>query len=776
MRRLNGAWLTGVLLLANLILTASPLPAEENTGEVHGAVITDRGDKISGAQVTLNGLRIGGVSEYGHYHITNVPVGERLITVSLVGYETVSKTVTILAGRTVTADFLLKSRTIDLDPLVVTGTRTIRHRSESPVQVNVVPPEQFDLGSSVNLAEGIALTPGVRVESNCQNCNYTQVRLNGLEGPYTQILLNGRPTVSSLASIYGLEQIPSSMIERLEVVKGGGSSLYGGAAVGGVVNVITRRPQIEGTNMGLKLGWLKGSPDRTLSLNTTVLSDDRRLGLFMFGQNRERNPVEVNGDGFSEMPHLKSLNFGGQAFFAPDDRRELTMELHVLSEYRRGGDQVTGTRPHEAFIAEWVETRRLGGGVNYSHRVNAGLDWSAYGSFAYTGRESYYGTQFYNRESDSWSPNYDAYGSSLNPVYMSGAQFNYRPSLKHTISAGAELVHEHLEDGIPSYGFRVNEDYLSGGVFIQDDWQALPNLNAVIGLRLDGHSTLGSPIASPRAAVLLSLSENLALRGSYSSGFRPPALLDADLHVAQVGGEGVVTYLDPDLKEEKSHSFSGGIEYDRTRGSDRSYYLSGSGFVTLLRDIFAERFDRREGHTEYHVRRNSGGARVHGVEIGGGLTLGDRFWLRGGWTVQRSRYDRPLDISVEEDVEILERDFLRTPNLYGFVSGSVEVLRNLLDLDLSLDLTGPMKVHNGATNRLRRNTGWFGVLDARFNWRLSGMGASKLFLHAHNVFDSYQKDLERVRLGGPEPYLRDTTYFYGPTRPRSFYLGIETGF
>ena len=137
---------------------------------------------------------------------------------------------------------------------------------------------------SVSVADGLNFSPGVRVETNCQNCGFTQVRLNGLEGAYTQILLNSKPVFSSLLGVYGLEQIPTNIIERIEIVRSGGSALYGSNAIAGTVNIITKDPILNTWEIGSTLALVDGkSADRILTLNTSIVADDLNSGVGRYG-------------------------------------------------------------------------------------------------------------------------------------------------------------------------------------------------------------------------------------------------------------------------------------------------------------------------------------------------------------------------------------------------------------------------------------------------------------------------------------------------------------
>ena len=144
-------------------------------------------------------------------------------------------------GKTVEVNFEIVPDAFMLDQVVVTGSKSEQKRRNSPALVSVAGSKLFDLVGACSLADGLSFQPGVRVENDCQNCGFTQVRINGLDGHYSQILMNSRPVFSALAGVYGLEQIPANMIDRVEIMRGGGSALFGSSAIGGTVNIIDRK-------------------------------------------------------------------------------------------------------------------------------------------------------------------------------------------------------------------------------------------------------------------------------------------------------------------------------------------------------------------------------------------------------------------------------------------------------------------------------------------------------------------------------------------------------
>lgn len=178
----------------------------------------------------------------GHYVFRDLAPGDYTLEAVFTGYKTVTLDVRVVKDRTVEANFSVVPDAFMLDQVVVTSSKSEVRRRESPALVNVITGKLFETVGACSLADGLNFQPGVRVENDCQNCGFTQVRINGLDGHYSQILMNSRPVFSALTGVYGLEQIPANMIERVEVMRGGGSALFGSSAIGGTINIITKDP------------------------------------------------------------------------------------------------------------------------------------------------------------------------------------------------------------------------------------------------------------------------------------------------------------------------------------------------------------------------------------------------------------------------------------------------------------------------------------------------------------------------------------------------------
>ena len=271
------------LIILALMLCASvqaTIMGAERLTDAHiqgRAVEQGSGEHIPFLTVRLLGTNIGtNTDATGHYFLKNIPEGDYEIEISGIGYVPQTRKVKVRKGHTAEVQFELEQDVLQIETVVVTGNKSEVKRRNSSSLVSVVGGQLFDMVGASCLAEGLSFQPGVRVENDCQNCGFTQVRINGLDGHYSQILMNSRPVFSALAGVYGLEQIPANMIERVEVMRGGGSALFGSSAIGGTVNIITRDPlnnTAEGSHTLTSIGT-SSALDNNTTLNASVVSDN----------------------------------------------------------------------------------------------------------------------------------------------------------------------------------------------------------------------------------------------------------------------------------------------------------------------------------------------------------------------------------------------------------------------------------------------------------------------------------------------------------------------
>ena len=215
---------------ANSIIETS---TDNTDAHIHGHVIDKAtGEHLPYVVVMLKGTTIGVSTENtGHYMIRNVPEGTFTVEVSAIGYKAQMREVTVRKGRAYEVNFILEEDLVQIDGVIVSATRSETTRRMSPTLVNVVGMDVYEKTNSTTVAQGLQFQPGVRIENNCQNCGFQQVRINGLDGQYTQILIDSRPIFSALAGVYGIEQLPANMVDRVEVMRGGGSALFGSSAI-----------------------------------------------------------------------------------------------------------------------------------------------------------------------------------------------------------------------------------------------------------------------------------------------------------------------------------------------------------------------------------------------------------------------------------------------------------------------------------------------------------------------------------------------------------------
>ena len=754
--------------LTNAVATTPVIPKPSPTdAHIFGHVI----DKATGIHipyvaVVIEGTTIGVVTDAtGHYIIKNMTPGTYTVEVSAVGYISATKQVKVVAGQTHEVEFELVEDAVTLDQIVVSSNRSETLKREAPSLVSVVDSEIFDRVSSASLAGGLAYQPGVRVENTCQNCGFPQVRINGLDGRYSQILVDSHPLFSSLTGVYGMEQIPANMIERVEVMRGGGSALYGASAIGGTINIITKEPkqsvaEMSHTTTAIAMG---GAMENATTLNASLVSDSGKAAVSVFAQSRTAGGYDVDGDGFTELLESNSEALGMRSVFRTSNYSRITAQYHRIKDYRRGGDQLDKPQ-HLAEVCEQADHTIDGGSVTF--------DWSdpthtnrlnIYTSFQNTARKSYYGA--------GQDPN--AYGRTHDLMAAAGVQyvheFDHLLFMPSNLTVGSEVSHNNLHD--TSLGYNIDTKQIANiyGVYFQNEWRN-KQWSILLGGRLDKHNMISAPIFSPRANLRYNPTEEISLRLSYAGGYRAPQAYDEDLHVAIVGGERTRIVLDPNLKEERSSSWSASAEFYHTFGTVATNLIV-EGFHTRLDDVFAL---REKGHDSEGVaiqeRYNGSGATVSGVNIEGRALLSRKLELQAGFTLQRSRYAEPEQWSETAPASL---DMFRTPDAYGYFTLMYKPTARL-NIDLTGNYTGPMWVQHYTgyiiEDRVERTENFMDV-SARIGYTTLVYDDTfiELFGGVKNIFNSYQSDFDQ----GPD---RDSGYVYGPLQPRSIYLGAEIRF
>ncbi len=759
------------IMLILLIFPAIALNAEIKRVAIQGQVIdAESKESLAYANVMIEHTTIGtAADENGFYQLTNVPVGKIHLVATMMGYEMSSEIVFVEQGQTVTVNFELESTILELGAVVVTGTSTPHLVEDMPVRTEVIPRKIIEQKQAVNLAEALQFQTGIRVENNCQNCNFSQVRILGLPGKYSQILIDGDPVISSLAGVYGLEHFPEEMVDQIEIVKGGGSSLYGGGAVAGVINMITRKPI---TNQ-VRIKYLGHSMDNKMEQHIGAVAETVNKtgssGAYVFGSYRKRDPYDHNEDNYSELGELKNESIGFKWYYKPIENGELLTSFHRIHEERRGGNKFV-LPVHEADIAEWIEHWRSGGTFRWTHRPNTIFDYKIYYSFSDENRKSYYG----GLRGDTQQDQLDAlafYGKTKNPLHLGGFTVNYRLG-NQLITSGLQFTRNKLEDQTAAETtYHIDAVYINTGIFVQDNlhFGKEEQIEFVVGFRLDKHSELTDWIVSPRINAKFDFGSGFKLRGAYTTGFKPPQIYDEDLHLCGIEGDQRIIRNAVNLKEEKSYTVSTGMEYQGFLNSIPTMF-SLTLFKTRINDSFIEQFVSKQGSIERWERVNSDGAEAKGVELDLGIRPLIGTEIRGGLTFKKGRFDSPHE-------DFGTRKFLRTPDLTGNIRFNVSLM-DQLNIFIAANYIGKAEVpHEIAIEGqeepklILEESDSFFQMDLGFIYKLplnNGLN-TKINLGMKNITNAYQEDLDK----GAD---RDPAYVYGPVRPRTFYFGVETAF
>ena len=746
------------------------------SGNIMGTVSV-QGEGVEYATVGIVKTTYGSKTDaQGHFNIVRIPFGTYTLQVSQVGYESMEKEVTLSKEKpNAELNFDLTKKILQLEKLVITGTKTFKRQTNSPVIVNVIDAKTLENVQACNLSEGLKFQPGLRVETDCQTCNYTQLRMNGLAGGYSQILINGRPIFSPLTGLYGMEQLPVTMIDRIEVVRGGGSSLYGSSAIGGTVNVLTKIPKKNSYELNYMHQNINGgASDNMLSGNATILSKNKKSGASFFVNARERQAYDHNSDNYSELPLLKNRAAGTNLFFRPKDNQKLEVSLSYLNEYRFGGEMVLD---QPAFLAQQSEERTHNVWMSSAdYQINLKNNKTSiitYAAWQNTNRDHYTGIIPDDSLELQTHLSTPPYGVSDVSTYNVGLQVNHKLNhffgTKNVLTLGTEYLYDDVYDHIPAYNYLIDQTTKDLGVFVQSDWSILPNLTLLSGVRMDVHNLVDQAVFSPRASLLYKYKTNTQFRLSYGTGFRAPQAFDTDLHIAFAGGGISRVLLSPNLLPETSNSLSASINYDKPT----EHFIFGftlEAFFNRLQRAFILQPIGQDNFGELFEKQNGQGATVQGSILEFRANYDGKYQLETGMTVQSSKFDKPVQY-IDGLAGITE--FIRTPNTYGFANFTLTP-NPRFNANVNYVYTGSMRVPHfaGAPNQLVDEI----VSTQSFHDVSSKMGfmfpikntktVFELYGGVKNIFNSYQRVFDIGK-------NRDSNFVFGPAMPRSIYVGIK---
>lgn len=774
----------GLLLIAQVSFSQK----NNNDAVIVGHVVSE-GEHIPFVNIIVKGTSIGVATDAtGHYRLLDLPLKKITLMVSALGYKSQEKVIVTEANKTLEVKFDIEKDALGIDEVVITGSKSANKRTLSPVIVSSISPELFSISQSTVLSESLNFSPGLRMETNCQNCGFNQVRMNGMEGSYSQILINSRPIFSGLAGVYGLELIPTNMIEKIEVIRGGGSALYGSNAIAGTINMILKDPLSNsyslGTSSSLIGVGLDGADDPALdynvNFNASVVSDDYKTGLSVYGFYRDKEAFDSNNDGYSELTQLDNTTVGTRFFHRFGFRGKLSVDFFHINEERRGGNKFNYL-PHEADIAEQLKHKLTTTAISYDQFFREEDKLSIYLSGQKVDRASYYGVE----------QSLADYGQTDDFTYNMGAQYNGKLD-NSSFVLGLEYTGSSLEDkklGYYDYQNNIHTDNTlisdqrsnTMGLFGQYTYK-FNKLSLSLGGRLDHYDIKDNSKKSemenadksenvfiPKVNILYDIVPNLQFRVSYSQGYRAPQIFDEDLHIESSTAQRIIRKNSPDLKKETSHSYMSSLDYNTKIGSTQIGFLV-EGFYTKLNDAFVnENSEPDSDKVVIYTRTNAkDGASVYGINTELNIVPSNNFRLMAGFTSQKSKYKKPQDISFSK------REFMRTPNNYGFVTVDWDFM-DKWRFSATGNYTGKMYVpYYGNTisdpvkGELRESSSFtdFGT-KIEYTTKLNDADI-QIWGGIKNIFNAYQDDFDK----GVD---RDPSYIYGPGNPRTISIGVKIG-
>jgi len=780
------------------------LTMAESFGRIEGKVIDKKtGKPIPYANVLVKGTTLGSVTDLeGRYLVTNVSEGNYQIVATIIGYQAIIKKVEIPKDETVNLDFELVESAIEVEGIVITGTRTPYYIKDAPIRTEVISSQLIENKSAPNLYEALEGMPGIRVEQQCQYCNFSMVRLQGLGPDHTQVLIDGQPIYSGLASVYGLQQLSTADINRIEVVKGAGSALYGSSAVAGAINIITGKPSII-PKLQVKL---QNGSYNTYDYSIYGSAKKGRIGVVLTAQNHGGDAIDVSGNGntteevrnpddISDRVNMIDFNAGFKllidTIFGNDD---ISLSGRVRNEIRRGGTIKDNTYLNpftegtENIITDRYETE-----VEYKKRFIYGNELNI--SFAYTLHNR-------NATNDAFLGDYMATHNDTLPSieemrpYIAkeniyAFNLNYLQSIlsSNRVLLGLQYSHNNLtesgkyvvvDEGDSLYGIPYTSTSKKRadevGAYIQDELNINDMFVAVGGIRYDWHKSednfrgsgkvapLGvEPVVynttslNPRFGIMYKLFSSLSLRASVGTGFRVPFGFSEDLHLCS-GSPRV--WKGDSLEPEKSISYNFSVDYS----IGNKVFLSGNIYRTNLGNKigFMEAGIRARSLGYTYEWKNIGKAYVQGVEGTVEVYLFKELSLSGNFTFNDGQFEEEREDWIGTPYQNISKYISRFPRSTG--SAIIEFMPQSWVIVLEANYTGKMYIdyfedEESPTKIKETEPFW------KINTKISKKFTDKfeLYLGVKNLTDYIQ----------PERHMDDAAFLYAPVYGRILYGGIN---
>lgn len=718
-------------------------------GQISGIVQDNLGIAIPFANITLQGIQTGAITDTnGLFEINNIPFGSYTITTSFTGYETSRQKVLITESEPhKKLKIKLKKGNI-LDEIVISGTLKPVKRSESPVPVEIYSPTFFKKNPTSNLFEALQNVNGIRPQLNCSICNTGDIHINGLEGPYTLVMIDGMPIISGLSTVYGLSGIPNSLIERVEVVKGPASSLYGSEAVGGIINVITKNPSNapEITSDLMVTGW--GETNLDFGFKTSIGKSTSLVGVnyFLYDQ-----IIDNNNDGFTDIPLQNRISVFNKWNFERSSGKNFSLAGRYFYEDRWGGqeDWTSDDRGGNEIYGESIYTSRLEFLGNYELPTTESINISF--SFNNHDQNSFYGDVSYQAEQR-----------------IGFIQSVWDKQIKsHNLLIGGAFRYQYYNDNTPATESAPDETYLPG-IFVQDEIALNKKHKLLLGTRLDYDNRHGS-IFTPRIAYKWTVNSNNIFRINAGTGFRVVNLFTED-HAALTGSRDVV--IEEDLNPEESYNIN--LNYLKKVFFKNGTFitLDASSWYTHFTNAILPDYDTNPQQIRYG--NLDGHAVSQGVSLNTGINFYNGLKVMTGLTV--------MDVSRIEDGERTRQTL--TENVTGTWGISYKIQPWNLSIDYTGNLYGPMKLATFGDDDPRRDESpWWSIQNIQFTYKSKSKvefyGGVKNLLdwtpNRGNPFlisranDPFEQTIDTS--DDQTPF--DTTYIYGPNQGIRGFVGVR---
>jgi outer membrane receptor for ferrienterochelin and colicins len=728
-------------------------------GTVRGNITSTTGEKLAYAAVGIPGTSFGSTSDTsGEYSIAEIPEGKYKLKATQIGYVSKEYEVRVLAGKTTVLHFNLDEMENSAEEVVVTGTMKESYKMESVTPVEIYTAKFFQKSPTPNLFYALQMVNGVRPQLNCNVCNTGDIHINGMEGPYTMVMIDGMPIVSSLSTVYGLMGIPNGIVERIEVVKGPASTLYGSEAVAGVINVITKSPSKAPTlyldanagtwgeyNTDVSAKWKTGKAHSLLSLN-----------YFNY-----KNRIDKNKDGFTDLTMQDRISVFNKWSFDRKENRLASIGVRLMYEDRFGGqtnytNQFRGT---DSIYGESIYTKRaeLIGAYQLPIRKE---NLVFYYSYNFHDQNSAYGTTwFLAKQHVGFGQLVWTKTVAKRHNIVTGAALRYTSYLDNTAASRSEA---------DSTQFKTTNTLLPG-LFLQDDITLSPKSKVLVGSRLDYHPIHGY-IATPRIGYKFQPTKYHSVRINTGNGFRVVNVFTED-HAALTGAR-KVQFVEK-IKPEKSWNVN--LNYT-------GYLPIGKGFLNIDASVFYNYFTNKIvpdylSDANKIIYKNLDG---HAINQGASLSLDFNFTnslkIQLAGTLLEA-YKKEKDSSGTE----LKTTQLLTPNFQGnaAISYTIPVLN--VAIDYTSQIYSPMKLPVYPNDYRPEFSPWFSLHNLQVSKNHKQvtyyLGVKNIFnfvpenpiLRPQDPFDKQVND----PVNNPNNYTFDPTYNYAPMQGVRGYVGVR---